>query len=78
MALAADLSHAQQPIVMKFATLTINDVQHEYMKNFKAELETRTQNRIRVDLYPVGQLGGAPRQTEGLRLGTKRKARGAH
>ena len=69
-ALAADLSHAQQPIVMKFATLTINDVQHEYMKNFKAELETRTQNRIKVDLYPAGQLGGAPRQTEGLRLGT--------
>jgi TRAP-type transport system periplasmic protein len=75
-ALAADLSHAQQPIVMKFATLTINDVQHEYMKNFKSALETRTQNRIRVDLYPAGQLGGAPRQTEGLRLGTIEAATG--
>jgi hypothetical protein len=30
----AGLSNAQQPLVMKFATLTINDVQHESMKNF--------------------------------------------
>jgi TRAP-type C4-dicarboxylate transport system substrate-binding protein len=75
-AFAADRSYAQQPIVMKFATLTINDVQHEYMKNFKAELEKRTKNRIRVDLYPAAQLGGAPRQTEGLRLGTIEAATG--
>ena len=53
--LSASLSHAQQLIVMKFATLTINDVQHEYMKNFKATLEKRTNNRIRVDLYPAAQ-----------------------
>jgi TRAP-type C4-dicarboxylate transport system substrate-binding protein len=63
-------SWAQQQIVMKFATLTINDVQHEYMKNFKTELEKLTNNRIKVELYPAGQLGGAPRQTEGVRLGT--------
>ena len=68
-ALAAGPSYAQQ-FVMKFATLTLNDVQHEYMKNFKAELEKATNNRIKVDIYPAGQLGGAPRQTEGLRLGT--------
>jgi len=74
--LSASLSHAQQLIVMKFATLTINDVQHEYMKNFKATLEKRTNNRIRVDLYPAAQLGGAPRQTEGLRLGTIEAATG--
>ena len=68
-ALAVGPSYAQQ-FVMKFATLTLNDVQHEYMKNFKAELEKATNNRIKVDIYPAGQLGGAPRQTEGLRLGT--------
>jgi TRAP-type C4-dicarboxylate transport system substrate-binding protein len=68
-ALAAGPSYAQQ-FVMKFATLTLNDVQHEYMKNFKAELEKATNNRIKVEIYPAGQLGGAPRQTEGLRLGT--------
>jgi TRAP-type C4-dicarboxylate transport system substrate-binding protein len=62
-------SHAQQ-ITMKFATLTINDLQHEYIKNYKAEIEKATSNRIKVEIYPAGQLGGAPRQTEGVRLGT--------
>ena len=55
---------------MKFSTLTINDVQHEYIKIYKEELEKATDGKIKVDIYPAGQLGGAPRQTEGLRLGT--------
>ena len=67
--LVAAPSHAQQ-IVMKFATLTINDVQHEFIKSYKEALEKATNNRIKVEIYPAGQLGGAPRQTEGLRLGT--------
>ena len=29
---------AQAQVVMKFATLTLNDVQHEYIKVFKAEI----------------------------------------
>jgi TRAP-type C4-dicarboxylate transport system substrate-binding protein len=74
--LTVGVSYAQQPIVMKFASLTINDVQHEYMKNFKAELERVTNNRIRVELYPAAQLGGAPRQTEGVRLGSIEAASG--
>ena len=61
---------------MKFATLTINDVQHEFIKMYKAELEKTTNNRIKVDIYPAGQLGGAPRQAEGLRLGTIEAASG--
>jgi TRAP-type C4-dicarboxylate transport system substrate-binding protein len=59
-----------QEFVMKFATQTINDLQHEYIKVYKAELEKATNNRIRVDAYPASQLGGAQRQVEGLRLGT--------
>src|SRR5262245_3140602 len=74
--IVACAASAQQPVVMKFATLTINDVQHEYLKNFKAELEKVTNNRIRVELYPAAQLGGAPRQTEGVRLGTIEAASG--
>lgn len=74
--LSASIANAQQPIVMKFATLTINDVQNEYMKNFKSELEKVTNNRIKVELYPAAQLGGAPRQTEGVRLGTIEAASG--
>ena len=65
-----------QDFTMKFATLTINDVQHEYIKMYKAELEKATNNRIKVDVYPAGQLGGAPRQSEGLRLGTIEAATG--
>ena len=75
MALAAGPSHAQQ-FTMKFATLTLNDVQHENLKLYKEELEKVTGGRIKVEVYPAGQLGGAPRQTEGLRLGTIEAAMG--
>lgn len=61
---------SQAQTVMKFATLTINDMQHEYIKLYKEEIEKVTGGRIKVEIYPAGQLGGAPRQTEGLRLGT--------
>ncbi len=39
--LAAAPSHAQQ-FTMKFATLTLNDVQHENLKLYKEELEKVT------------------------------------
>ena len=58
-----------QDFTMKFATLTINDVQHEFIKMYKTELEKTTNNRIKVEVYPAGQLGSAARQAEGLRLG---------
>ena len=61
--------HAQE-FTLKFATQTLNDMQHEYIKVFKTELEKATNNRIQVGVYPASQLGGAQRQTEGLRLGT--------
>ncbi len=73
--LSADPSRAQD-FTMKFATLTINDVQHEFIKMYKAELEKATNNRIKVDVYPAGQLGSAARQAEGLRLGTIEAASG--
>jgi TRAP-type C4-dicarboxylate transport system substrate-binding protein len=74
-ALATGPAHAQD-FTMKFATLTINDVQHEFIKMYKAELEKATNNRIKVEIYPAGQLGAAPRQAEGLRLGTIEAASG--
>jgi TRAP-type C4-dicarboxylate transport system substrate-binding protein len=67
--LTAAPSRAQE-IVMKFATQTINDMQHEYIKVYKTELEKATNGRIKVEVYPASQLGGAQRQVEGLRLGT--------
>src|SRR6476469_2985629 len=59
-----------QDFTMKFATQTLNDMQHEYIKVYKTALEKATNNRIKVEVYPASQLGGAPRQTEGMRLGT--------
>src|SRR5215204_4677131 len=59
-----------QDFVMKFATQTINDMQHEYIKVYKVALEKATNDRIKVEVYPASQLGGAQRQVEGLRLGT--------
>lgn len=67
---------AQAQVTMKFATLTLNDVQHETLKLYKDELEKATGGKIKVEIYPAGQLGGAPRQTEGLRLGTIEAAMG--
>lgn len=66
---AAGPSRAQE-FNMKFATLTLNDMQHEYIKIFKREIEQVTKGRIKVGIFPAGQLGGAPQQTQGLRLGT--------
>jgi TRAP-type C4-dicarboxylate transport system substrate-binding protein len=68
-ALAASPSQAQE-FVMKFATQTRNDPHEQFMKEYKAEIEKATNNRIKVDIYTAAQLGSAPRQVEGLRLGT--------
>jgi TRAP-type C4-dicarboxylate transport system substrate-binding protein len=67
--LGAVPAHAQT-FNMKFTTLTLNDVQHEYIKIYKREIEKATNGRIKVGIFPAGQLGGAARQTEGIRLGT--------
>jgi len=67
--LAAAPASAQQ-YVMKFATQTLNDAQHEYINIYKPALEKATNGRIKVEIYPGGQLGNQQRQIEGLRLGT--------
>jgi TRAP-type C4-dicarboxylate transport system substrate-binding protein len=68
--LALSTEAPAQEYSMKFATLTLNDMQHEYIKIYKREIEKVTNGRIKVGIFPAGQLGGAPRQTEGIRLGT--------
>jgi TRAP-type C4-dicarboxylate transport system substrate-binding protein len=65
-----------QDFTMKFTTLTINDSQHEFIKMYKTELEKATNGRIKVEIYPAGQLGNAQRQSEGLRFGTIEAAMG--
>lgn len=69
-------AQAQQQFVMKFATQTLNDVHTEYMRAYKEALEKKTNGRIKVEIYPAAQLGAAPRQIEGLLLGTVQAAIG--
>jgi C4-dicarboxylate-binding protein DctP len=61
---------AAQQFTMKLSTPTINDVSHEWMKVFKANVEKRSAGRIKVEIYPANQLGQIPRTVEGVALGT--------
>jgi C4-dicarboxylate-binding protein DctP len=61
---------AAQQFTMKLSTPTINDVSHEWLKLFKANVEKRSAGRIKVEVYPANQLGQIPRTVEGVALGT--------
>ena len=38
---------------MKLATATINDIQHQWQKQFKRRLEARAGSRLKVRIYPA-------------------------
>jgi len=59
-----------QNLTMKIGTATINDTQHEWMKRFQKRMHAKAGDRIKVGLYPSGQLGKIPRMIEGMQLGT--------
>jgi len=65
---AAGAVHAQA--VMKMASATINDVQHEWLKRFEAAVKPRTAERLKIEIYPASQLGQIPRMVEGVTVGT--------
>ncbi|WP_068414365.1 TRAP transporter substrate-binding protein [Labrenzia sp. OB1] len=65
----AGAAHAQQS-TMKLASATINDVQHEWQKEFQKEVEARVGDALKVEIYPASQLGAIPRMSEGVLLGT--------
>ncbi len=60
----------QKVITMKASSVSLNDINHEYFKVFKAGIEARSNGRIKVDIFPAGQLGPLPRTVEGVTLGT--------
>jgi C4-dicarboxylate-binding protein DctP len=66
---AAAPASAQQ-FTMKISLPTINDVAHEYAKHMKAGIEQRSGGKIKVEIYPVNQLGQLPVVVEGVALGT--------
>jgi TRAP-type C4-dicarboxylate transport system substrate-binding protein len=59
-----------QTVVMKLATATLNDAQHEWIKRFAAKIEQNSNGRIKPEVYPASQLGTIPRMIEGTQLGS--------
>ena len=57
------------PAILKLGTQTLNDSQHEWMKIFARLVETNSNGRIKVELYPASQLGTGPRMIEGTQFG---------
>jgi TRAP-type transport system periplasmic protein len=57
-------------LVMRLATPTLNDGQHEWMKRFAAAIEQKSDGRVKAELYPAGQLGSISRMIESTQLGS--------
>ncbi len=68
--LAASAPVSAQQFTMKISSPTVGDVTQEWMKVFKAGVEGRAAGKIKVDLYPAGQLGSIPATVDGVALGT--------
>jgi TRAP-type C4-dicarboxylate transport system substrate-binding protein len=66
----AALPAQAQTYTMKMASATINDVQHEWLKRFEAEIKPKVGDRLKVEIYPASQLGAIPRMVEGVVLGS--------
>jgi TRAP-type C4-dicarboxylate transport system substrate-binding protein len=58
-----------KPFVMKVSLATVDDVLHQYAKNYAAALEKDSGGRLKVELYPSSQLGSIQRQAEGVQFG---------
>ena len=56
--------------VMRLGTPTTNDPQVYEMGEFKRILEEKTEGKIKVELYPSGQLGSNTQMLQGLQGGT--------
>ena len=59
-----------QTHTMKMASATINDVQHEWLRRFEAEIKPKVGDRLKIEIYPASQLGAIPRMVEGVVLGS--------
>jgi TRAP-type transport system periplasmic protein len=70
LALFAGFSAVAQQFTVKVSSPTVNDVTHEWMKKFKNGVEARSGGKIKVEIYPAGQLGQIPTTVEGVAMGT--------
>lgn len=54
----------------KCSTAAVNEVTHEWCKLLAARLPERTGGRVKVEVFPGGQLGDVPQQVSGVQFGT--------
>lgn len=70
-ALSAAPAIAQKTYSMKIGLVAVNDSTHRQADWLKKKIEAKSANRIKVGVFPGGQLGKIPRQIEGIQLGTQ-------
>jgi TRAP-type transport system periplasmic protein len=58
-----------KPIVMKISLATLDDVVHQFAKDYAAAVEKDSNGRIKVEIYPASELGSVQRQAEGVQFG---------
>jgi TRAP-type transport system periplasmic protein len=66
----AGSSAIAQKFTVKVSSPTVNDVTQEWMKEFKKSVEARSDGKVKVEIYPAGQLGQIPTTVEGVAMGT--------
>lgn len=59
-----------QAMTLKVSSPTNNDATLKWMETFKAGVESGSQGKINVELYPANQLGQVPATVEGVVFGT--------
>ena len=58
-----------KPVVMKISLATLDDVLHQYARNYAEALEKESNGRIKTEIYPASRLGSIQRQAEGVQFG---------
>ena len=61
---------AAQPVTMKIGHATTKGAFDNWADTFKAGLAKRVGDRIKVEVYPLSQLGAIPAMVQGVQLGT--------
>ncbi len=68
--IAAGSVTAQPVITMKMAHLTVKSGQDHWAETLKAAIEKRAPGRMKIEIYPGGQLGSPSGMTQGVQLGS--------
>jgi TRAP-type transport system periplasmic protein len=67
---ASSIATAQQVVTMKMAHLTVKSGQDHWAETLKAAIEKRAPGRMKIEIYPGGQLGSPSGLTQGAQIGT--------